>query len=152
MKYFNSKKGWWERQIQIHQQGTKECPQPPKNDHQRLRFVIRIGYTIKTSLLELRENLYTVLHVEKGAAVIWVHACSGALAMSTFSWLWPVAHQAPLSMGYSRQEHWSALPCPPPGNLPNPGIEPRSFTSPALVGRFFTTGDSWKTPALRVTT
>ena len=37
---------------------------------------------------------------------------------------WTVAHQAPLSMGFSRQEYWSGLPCPPPGDLPNPGIEP----------------------------
>ena len=39
---------------------------------------------------------------------------------------WTAAHQAPLSMGFSRQEHWSGWPCPPPGDLPNPGIEPRS--------------------------
>ena len=42
---------------------------------------------------------------------------------------WTVAHQAPLSMRISRQEYWSGLPCPPPGDLPNPQIEPRS---PAL--------------------
>ena len=42
---------------------------------------------------------------------------------------WTVAHQAPLSMGFSRQEYWSGLPCLHPGDLPNPGIEPRS---PAL--------------------
>ena len=41
---------------------------------------------------------------------------------------WTVAHQAPLCMGFSRQEYWSRLPCPPPGDLPNPGIEPRSPT------------------------
>ena len=41
---------------------------------------------------------------------------------------WTVACQAPLSMGVSRQEYWRGLPCPPPGNLPNPGIEPRSPT------------------------
>ena len=40
--------------------------------------------------------------------------------------LWTVAHQAPLSMGFSRQEHWSGLPRPPPGDLPHPGIEPAS--------------------------
>ena len=40
-----------------------------------------------------------------------------------FATLRTVAHQAPQSMGYSRQEYWSGLPCPPPGNLPNPGIE-----------------------------
>ena len=52
---------------------------------------------------------------------------------------WTVAHQAPLSMEFSRQEHWSGLPCPPPGDLPNPGIEPVCLMSLALAGEFFTT-------------
>ena len=43
--------------------------------------------------------------------------------------LWTVALPAPLSMGFSRQEHWSGLPCPPPGDPPNPGIEPASLIS-----------------------
>ena len=51
-----------------------------------------------------------------------------------FATQWTVAHQAPLSMGFSRQEYWNGLPCPPPGDLPNPGIKP---TSPAMPGRFF---------------
>ena len=42
---------------------------------------------------------------------------------------WTVAHQAPLSVGFSKQEYWSGLPCPPPGDLPNPGIEPATLTS-----------------------
>ena len=50
-----------------------------------------------------------------------------------------VARQAPLSVGFSRQEHWSGLPFPSPGDLPNPGIEPTSLASPALAGGFFTT-------------
>ena len=45
---------------------------------------------------------------------------------------WTVACQASLSMGFSRQEYWSGLPCPPPGDLPNAGIEPTSLTFPAL--------------------
>ena len=45
---------------------------------------------------------------------------------------WTVAHQAPPSMGFSRQEYWSGLPGPPPGGLPDPGIEPLSPVSPAL--------------------
>ena len=57
-----------------------------------------------------------------------------------------VAHQTPLSMRFSRQEYWSGLPCPPPGGLPDPGIEPTSLTSPALAGRFFITSPTWKTP------
>ena len=57
---------------------------------------------------------------------------------------WTVARQAPLSVGFSRQEHWSGLPCSPPGDLPDPGIEPASLTSPALAGWFFTTTTSWE--------
>ena len=52
--------------------------------------------------------------------------------------LWTVAHHAPLSMEYSRQEYQSELPFPPPGYLPNPGIEPTDLVSPALAGRFYT--------------
>ena len=52
---------------------------------------------------------------------------------------WTVAHQAPLSMEFSKQEYWSGLPFPTPGDLPDPGIKPTSFASPALAGRFFTT-------------
>ena len=51
---------------------------------------------------------------------------------------WTAAHQAPLSMGFSKPEYRSGLPCPPPGDLPNPGIEPTSPMSPTLVGRVFT--------------
>ena len=51
---------------------------------------------------------------------------------------WTVACQAPQFMGFSRQEHWSGLPCPPPGDLPNPGIEPGSPESGVLTGGLFT--------------
>ena len=50
-----------------------------------------------------------------------------------------VAHQAPLSKGFSRQDYWSGQPCPPPGDLPDPGIELMFLMSPALAGGFFTT-------------
>ena len=52
---------------------------------------------------------------------------------------WTVAHQTPLSMEFSRQEHWSELPFPSPGELPYPGIEPVFLMFPALPGGFFTT-------------
>ena len=52
---------------------------------------------------------------------------------------WSVANQASLSMGFSRQEYWSGLPFPTPGDLPNPEIKVASLSSPALAGRFFTT-------------
>ena len=58
--------------------------------------------------------------------------------------LWTAACQAPLSMGFYRQGYSSGLPFPPPGDLPNPEIEPASLTSPALAGRFFTTRATWK--------
>ena len=55
-----------------------------------------------------------------------------------FGALWNVAHQAPLSMGFSRQEYWTELPFPPPGDLPDTGIKPVSLMSSALAGVFFT--------------
>ena len=61
-----------------------------------------------------------------------------------FATPWSVAHQAPLSMGFSRQEYWSGLACPPPGHLPDPGIEPVSLISPALASEFFTTSTAWE--------
>ena len=57
---------------------------------------------------------------------------------------WTVAHQAPLSMGFSRQEYWSGLPCPPAGDLPDSGIEPATLKSPTLAGGFFTTSTIWE--------
>ena len=55
-----------------------------------------------------------------------------------FVTLWTVARQAPPSMGFSRQEYWSGLPCPPPGDHLDPGMKHMSLTSPALAGKFFT--------------
>ena len=57
---------------------------------------------------------------------------------------WAVAHQAPLSMGFSRQEYWGGLLFPPPGDLPDPGIEHTTLVSPALASGFFTTEPSGK--------
>ena len=62
----------------------------------------------------------------------------------TFCDLTDRAHQAPLSMGFSRQEYWSGLPCPPPGDLPDPGIEPASLMLPELAGGFFTSSATWE--------
>ena len=72
--------------------------------------------------------------------------------LSCFSHVWlfetlgTVTHQAPLSMGFSRQEYWSGLTFPPPRDLPDPGIEPSSLSSPALAGGFFTTSTTWAAP------
>ena len=70
--------------------------------------------------------------------------------MSHFSYVqffvtpWTVAHQAPLSMVFSRQEYRSGLTCPSPGHLPDPGIEPTSLTTPTLAGGFFATSITWE--------
>ena len=61
-----------------------------------------------------------------------------------FATPWIVARQAPLSMGFSRQEYWSGLPCLSPGDPPNPGIDPASYMSPTLAGWFFTTCTTWE--------
>ena len=72
----------------------------------------------------------------------FVHAKS--LQFCLFVTLWTVDHQAPLSMRSSKQEYWSGLPCPAPGDLPNPSTEPESLMSLALVNRFFTTSATWE--------
>ena len=61
-----------------------------------------------------------------------------------FATLWTVPRQDLLSMRFSKQQYWSGLPCPPPGNLPDPGIEPIFLMPPALAGGFFTTNATWE--------
>jgi len=66
---------------------------------------------------------------------------SGFSRVRVLAMLGAVAREGPVSMGFSRQEYWNKLPGPPPGTLPNSGIEPGS---PALAGRFFTTSATWE--------
>ena len=70
-----------------------------------------------------------------------MHMCtlSHFSPVQLFVTLLTVTHQAPLSMGFSRQEYWNGLPFPTPGDLPDPGIEPKSLMSPALAAKFSTT-------------
>ena len=79
---------------------------------------------------------------------VCVHALSCFSPVQLGGTLWMVALQNPLSMGFSRQEYWSELPRPPPGDLPDSGIEPTSLTSPALAGRFFTISTTWEAPSV----
>ena len=67
---------------------------------------------------------------------LFIH--TGAPQLSPVTLFRTVAHQAPLTMGFSRQEYWSGLPFPTPGDLPHPGVEPAALTSLALAGWFFT--------------
>ena len=64
--------------------------------------------------------------------------------VQVFVTLWTLAHQVPLSMGFPRQEYWSGLLYPLPGDLPHPGIQPKSLASPAPAVGFFTTGAIWE--------
>ena len=63
-----------------------------------------------------------------------MHVC---VCVWLFATPWTVGRQAPLSMGFSRQEYWSGLSCPPPEDLPDPGVETASLASPTLAGGFF---------------
>ena len=67
-----------------------------------------------------------------------------------FATLWTVANQSPPSIGFSRQEYWSGLPCTTIGDLHNPGMETTSLMSPALAGGFFTTSPTWEAQAIYV--
>ena len=79
--------------------------------------------------------------------------CSAASVISDSATLWATACQAPLSMGFSRQEYWSRWRFPSPGDLPDPGLKPTSLMSPALSGEFVTssiTAVCYKGKLLRV--
>ena len=88
-----------------------------------------------------------ITHVYAYACIcVYVYACvlSPFRHVRLFATLWTITHRAPLPIAFSMQEHWRGLPCPPPGNLPNPEIKPMSFASPVLAGRFFTTSATWE--------
>ena len=73
---------------------------------------------------------------------VCVFVCMYLVASNSFATLWTIAHKAPLSMEFFRQEYWSGLPFPSPGALPDPGIK---LTFPALAGGFFTAEPLGKT-------
>ena len=98
------------------------------------------------SLVGCRLYGHTESDTTEGTWHAYMHVC----VLNCFSHvrlcatIWTAAHQAPLSMGFSRQEYWSGLSCPSPRDLADPGIKPVSLTSPALAGRFFTTSATWE--------
>ena len=97
-------------------------------------------------LLEMKGSFWFP-HSTEGHSLV-VFSCACVLSHFSHVWLcatpWTISHQAPLSMGFSRQEYWSGLPSPPPGNLPNLGIKAGSLMSPALAGGFFTMSTTWE--------
>ena len=87
---------------------------------------------------EVLLNLISFLHFTKCACML-----SHFSHVQFFATLWTVACQAPLSMGFSRQEQWSGFPSPTLGDLPYPEIKPATLLSPALWGRFFSSAATW---------
>ena len=80
------------------------------------------------------------LQPQKRSDFVCVCVCAQSLScVQPFATPWTVVCQAPLCMGFSRQEYWNRLPFPPPGKLPDPGVEPECPVTPELAGRFFTT-------------
>ena len=79
-------------------------------------------------------------------------ACLGAKSLQFCLTLCDTMDYSPARLccpyGFSRQEDWSGLPCPPLGDLPSPGIKPTCLTSPALAGMFFTPGATWEAPKI----
>ena len=75
---------------------------------------------------------------------VYCAVLSCLICVQLFATLWTIACQFSLSMGFFRQEYWSALAFPPPGDLPNSKIDPASLLSPALVGGFHTTNTTWE--------
>ena len=95
----------------------------------------RVGHDWATSLSLSPTTKYLDVYVLSGFSCVWF-----SVTLRT------IACQAPLSMGFCRQEYWSGLPCPPPGDLPGPGIKAKSLMSPASAGGCFTTSATWKMP------
>ena len=91
---------------------------------------------------EVHWPLFSLSHLAESVGVSHccpLHTACVLHCVQVFATPWTVAHQAPLSMGFPRQESWSGSPFPPPGDLPDPWIEPVSPVFPAVAGRFFTT-------------
>ena len=107
-------------------------------------LVIFLSYIISLSL-SMRSFPLAWIHINIFSS--W-KACMHEVTsvMSDSAPLWTVACQTPLSMGFSRQEYWSGLPCRLLGDLPNPGIKLTCLKSPALTGGFFTTSATWEVP------
>ena len=105
-------------------------------------FIVSAMYSFVFILCPFSENCISWLLV---CWLPWV--CARVLSLFSHVWLfatlWNVARQTPLTMRFPRQEYWSGLPCPPPGSLADPGIEPTSLTFLALAGRIFYTSATW---------
>ena len=91
-------------------------------------------------------NVVLLSSAQQSDSVTHTCACCHFSRVWLLVTLWTATCQAPLSMGFSRQEYWSGLPCPFPGNISSLGIKPTSLISPSMTGEFFTTSTTWETP------
>ena len=98
---------------------------------------------LKPCLLHWKCRVLTTGPPGKSLSCVCVCVLSHFSCVQLFVIQWTVACQAPLSMGFPRQEYWTGLPCLPSGDLSNPGMELMSLISPALAGRFLTTSATW---------
>ena len=106
-------------------------------------LLLLLSSDISLSMSTLYVCIYSYLSIYLSDQSRYLSICVCMLSHSAirlFSTPWPVAHQVPLSTEFSKQEFWSKLPFPPPGDLPNSGMEPVSPASPELAGGFFTPG------------
>ena len=100
--------------------------------------------TTATEKIEYFKIIYDIIYCSSIYNTYRVYMLSRFSVVWLCATQWTVAHQALLSVGFSREEHWSGLTCSPPGDFPDPGIKPASLTFPALAGEFFTTTANWK--------
>ena len=109
----------------------------------QLRASLAISWKMQTAGQVPKKK--TVFHTDLFLRYTYLHVKS-LRHVRLFGTLWTIVSPAPLSMKFPRQEYWSGLPCHPSRDLPNPGIEPASLTSPALAGGFFTSRVTWEAP------
>ena len=100
------------------------------------RFIINVKCYVTTNSVWPNHVNHTRVRV---CACVCAHLCTTLCDPMDYT-----VCKAPLSIGFPRQEYWSGLPFPSPGDLPDPGIEPMSLMSPASAGRFFTTSTTWE--------
>ena len=107
-----------------------------------------MGIFLYTSLAPSRKNIPITFLVYFFFFYYKYIYMGGCLYVLSHVWLfvapWTIAHQGPLPMEFSRQEYWSGLPFPTPGDLPDPEIKPASLASSALAGGFFTISTTWE--------
>ena len=117
-----------------------------RNKLQRFYLVLKFQIYLRIFLFNLETPILS------SHSTLYMYVCLSHFShVGFFVTLWTVFLQPPLSMGSSRQEYQSGLPCPPPGNLPDQGIELESLMSPALAGRFYTTRftcKAWECPLI----